>query len=426
MSKYFSFPFKIRSIAELFSSVEARFMKRQQDTRKGIYMYGDSNDIPQILIKYIANCAPARVACSLRGKYIAGKGFKDEKAANFVVNIKNGKPVTANQLLKEISTYSAMFGGAFALYIKRNGKGVKYAEVTGLELLRRRIDGDIEMNPLWGQSGFKDADTLIYPSYTETGERLGMFFEDKEKTKPLGEILYVYNKDAISYYYPIPEWFAGEFDLRSAISLSQLDLEMIENGFMPSAWLTFIGENFDTETEEGRRQKADIDTMIRSFTGRYERKDGTTGRGSIGYSFATTKDEAPIITPFDNSTVISGTIEKRDDVERKVSRWFEVNPVLLGYDAATTLGNTQALANAEMMLNNSVKFNQELIIETFEMLYPEIDWSIEQFRNIDYIPQQVYNTLTDDEIRATAGYEPLDETQRVEMTSKKPIKILQQ
>ena len=53
------------------------------------------------------------------------------------------------------------------------------------------------------------------------------------------EIAYFYQKDAISFDYAVPDWFASEFDIRTGTELMLLDNEMVTNGFMPSAIITF-------------------------------------------------------------------------------------------------------------------------------------------------------------------------------------------
>lgn len=83
-----------------------------------------------------------------------------------------------------------------------------------------------------------------------------------------------------------------------------------------------------------------------------------------------------------------------------------VNPVLLGYDAANTLGNTQALANASAELANLVESDQQDITDVFTMLWPDKDWSIKRFNPISYIPDKILDDLTPDERRALVGYQP--------------------
>jgi len=71
------------------------------------------------------------------------------------------------------------------------------------------------------------------------------------------------------------------------------------------------------------------------------------------------------------------------------------------------LGSNQTFKNALLILQHSVIEDQNLIIEALNLIFPDKDFSIKQLQLVDYIPVEVLAKLSDDEIRALSGYEPL-------------------
>lgn len=381
-----------------------RFIPRKTVKQEGVYYYGSDNKLPQEIITLVGGCAALMKALRKRATYIASTGFADEASGNFIVDPKTGK--TANQLLAELAFPKSMFSSV-DLYVMRDVSGrVASVQATSHELIRRRLDGDFEINNLWGQAEFKKSDGIIYPAFKglKDTSNIGKYHHNG---KPLGEILYHWRKDAVSYHYPIPDWFAGEMDTRTSIELSAMDYEMSVNSFMSSFILTLVGQ-FEAEKPEGEYSYFDqVNNTLKNFTGGV--KNNATGlsdrfRGML--LTAETKDQIPSLQQFDVEKIISGSIEKREAVDRIIAMNCGVNPVLLGYDAANTLGNTQALANASAELANLVESDQQDITDVFKMLWPDKDWSIKRFNPVSYIPDKILDDLTPDERRALVGYQP--------------------
>ncbi|MCB0798841.1 MAG: hypothetical protein KDB85_14595, partial [Chitinophagales bacterium] len=148
------------------------------------------------------------------------------------------------------------------------------------------------------------------------------------------EIAYFYQKDAISFDYAVPDWFASEFDIRTGTELMLLDNEMVTNGFMPSAIITFPGNIDDTTEDDDGKTAADYrDDVIKGFTGNSRSTEtGKSGRMRVAVFDVGSKEEAPIIDTVAIEKIISGSIEKRDDIDRRICRLFGVRPILLGFE----------------------------------------------------------------------------------------------
>jgi hypothetical protein len=119
-----------------------------------------------------------------------------------------------------------------------------------------------------------------------------------------------------------------------------------------------------------------------------------------------TPEAIPQITIFPLAEMLDGVDKARTRVANAVCRHFSVPPVMIGLEAATILGNAQAIYNSLKMFMLMIKSRQQLIIEAFTVLWPQVDWSIKQLNIYDYLPSEVLAVLTPDELRLLGGYPP--------------------
>lgn len=378
-----------------------RFIPRQKNTGNADYIpYGKDNKLPQEIIELIGNNGTAMRAMRMRSKYIYADGFSE----NF--DLPANPKQTVNQLLAEVVVPVAMMQG-FCLQVLRNGEG-KVAEVhyLPLEWVRKHPDGGFSVNKTLGTAR-ESRDWDHHPVYLGREATTKQMEAMRKEYGKNAEIAYFYQKDAISFDYAIPDWFASEFDVRTGTELMLLDNEMVTNGFMPSAIITFPG-NIDDETPDDKgKTAADYrDDVIRGFTGNSRNTEtGKSGRMRVAVFDVGSKEEAPIIDTVAIEKIISGSIEKRDDIDRRICRLFGVRPILLGFEEASILGNQQALANASMQLAMDVVGEQQLICEAFKDVFG-IDFSISRFIPLNYIPDRILEDLTQDERREIVSYAP--------------------
>ena len=125
---------------------------------------------------------------------------------------------------------------------------------------------------------------------------------------------------------------------------------------------------------------------------------------------STTKDGLPEVVQFPLADLLDGVDKATDRVARKVSRHFNVPPVLIGLSDAAVLGNQQAMANGMKLFNHSILTDQNLITGAFKYIYPAFDWTLTTLNLIDFIPTEILSALTQDEKRAIAGYDALPTT----------------
>lgn len=385
----------------LFKSVpfQNMFIPESIDRTTGVYKYGKDNRLPNRLMAWVLDSGTAKKAQSKRATYIAADGFNDKTSSAIKVNALQ----TADQLLNEISGYLAYFKG-FALLIKRNLNDEKTVSCIAFQDIRKKEDGTFIYNPSLSSDRVDKKKEIIIHPYKKTLTP-AEFLERKDH----GEIIYAYNRSADNSYYPVPDYYAGIEDIRSSSELQKFDFETVMNAFVTSAILTIVGELNDTDQDaRGRTERDYFEEELEQFTGNVKDKDGFSRRNSMLIMTARTKDEIPVLTPFDAKVIVDASNTKRDIIDRACARLFGVHPVLIGFSDAQLLGNTQAISNASQELNNDVIPDQRLVTEVFSMLY-EGDWTVSGFRPFKYIPDVLLSELTPEEKRQLIGYKAIND-----------------
>lgn len=381
-----------------------------ENRSEGIYLYGIDDLLPNNNLRYINDCGVAKRCVRKKARYIQGDGFTNTELSKFKVNPKQ----TADQLLRTISSFAA-YNEGFALQVRRDTTA-KIVEVKSLpfQCIRKRINGDLTYNPKKGQyTGYSYSDTLnksettIHPEFRAkiTAKE---YAELMKAYKNQPEILYVYEETADNPHYPVPDYNAGIEDIQTCAEISKMDLELSENGFMPSGVLTtHVIDNVNKGGDNKTAYESFIEELD-NFTGKKKNQHGKSGRFKLLHIQVGDLAQAPKLEKYDAKAVLEGTNEKRDVIAREVCRLIGVHPILVGFSDAQVLGNVQALANVIAELNNYINPIQRMISETFATLYPGNDWTISQFNPINYIPEQALAVLTDNEIRNIYGYDEME------------------
>lgn len=391
------------------------------ETFKSTYLYGVDDLLPNNNLRYINDCGVAKRCVRKKARYIQGDGFASEQVSKIQVNPKH----TADHLLRAISSYVA-YNEGFSLQVRRDTTA-KIVDVKCIpfQCVRKRTNADLTYNPKKGQQGFRDSDTTIHPEFRKeiTSKQ---YAELMKAYKNQPEILYVYEETADNPNYPVPDYNAGIEDIQTCAEISKMDLELSVNGFMPSAILTTHKIDSVNKDDQGKTPYDYFAEEINKFTGKKKTynpnlyssraresgdislKEGLGGRFNLLHIMASSMAEAPKLDQYDAKTILEGTNSKRDVLAREVCRLFGVHPILAGFSDAQVLGNTQALANVIVELNSYINPIQRMISETFALLYPGQDWTITQFTPISYLPPELMEVLTDNEIREMFGYEPVE------------------
>ena len=384
-------------------NIENRYIKRKFDINKKQYTYGADDKLPQEIIEVLFSSKNAVKGMRKRARYMAAYGFSEPSQNNLIVG--NGK--TALKLLKAVTTQQAIFGGR-AYLVRRKADGtIGSVEEMEFELCRHRGDY-IGYNPTLGRNDYllnKEVKHPLFMGQVITSEQLQTILTTYDGRS---EIFYRFSKDAFSYQFPVPDWFSGEFTVRTDAELDLMSYEQANNAMITSGILITYGEDdVNNKGDDGLTASEALDADLRQFTGREKNEQGVSNRFKMVRVSVGDKAQAPDFIPLQNEKVMDSSITFRDAIGRDAIRLFDVNPVLCGYSDAAILGNQQALSNASMELVNSVEGEQNDIEEDFTILFGGT-WQLTKFMPISFIPDKVWEKLTDDEIRAIGGYKPLN------------------
>ena len=380
------------------------FFPEKQDHTTGEYSYGNNNKLPNMLMKWVLDSGTAKLAPEKRTEYIAAYGFID-KAAN---DIRVNEHQTAKDIITEIAGYLSYFKG-FSLRVQRDGN-LNPAKIKVLPFQDVRVLGGnkYRYNPSFSQAMFdKSKDQYIHGYIREKPDNIRL-----QKIMDNGELLYVFNKTADNPHYPVPVYYAGIEDVKTSSELQKFDFETVLNGFLTSAILTILGSVDDVNKDErGKTERDYLEEELKQFTGMGKSADGQSGRMRLLVMNARNKEEAPILQAFDSKIILDASNNKRDIIDRAVSRLFKVHPCLIGFADPQILGNKQAMANASEELNKSVIEDQVLIERAFQELFPEKGniFKMSTFRPITYIPDAILQDLTPDERRQLVSYPVLEQ-----------------
>ena len=365
------------------------------------FIYGEKDTLPNVLLRSINDSGTATNCVRAIASFVQGEGFINEQAQNFRVN----KYQNGNQFLSEIAQPVSIFEG-FVLRILVDMSGnIASIYKVGLKEVRKDVNGSIRWNPRMGESDYlksedrylKEFDPYLTPQQraqavrtelVECGEQVGtIFYPFKSKEFDFGDI------------YPIPDCNSGLEDIQSDASLQRLEKRNITKGFKPNVSIAMGGKLDDQNPDENGVTEADaFDETVKSFIG--------DEAASVMLLEGQTPEAIPQITIFPLAEMLDGVDKARLRVANAVCRHFSVPPVMIGLEAATILGNAQAIYNSLKMFMLMIKSRQQLIIEAFTVLWPQVDWSIKQLNIYDYLPSEVLAVLTPDELRLLGGYPP--------------------
>ena len=390
---------KFNRIARFFKNQVADITKQRAGFKR--YLYGSNDNLPNILLYSINDSGTATSCVSRLSSFVNGGGFIDEPAKNLKIN----KYQNANQMLAEISYPTAIFEAfAWRILFRLDGEiGSVYK--IGIKELRKQEDGLIRWNPRMGEKDYLKKDDKFLHEYDPqiTPQKRAEIIQEelKENGEQLGVIMYNFNCKEYDFgdIYPIPDSNAGLEDIKADAALQRLEKRNIVKGFKPNVIIAMAGKTDDQTLDENNKSESDYLTeTLQEFTN----EDGS----SVCLLEGQTKDAMPSVNVFPLADMLDGVDKARLRVANAVCRHFSVPPVLIGLEAQTILGNSQAIYNSLKMFMLVVTARQQMIIDSFKKLWPQYDWSIKQLNINDYLPHEVLAALSSDELRALGGYPP--------------------
>jgi hypothetical protein len=381
--------------------------KTYENKSEGYHKFGWNDNLPLEIIEAINNSGVAKKAAKKYAQYIEADGFAHENAAKFKVN----KDETADSILSKIGvSFSYLFSCAYHVSRKLDGS-VHEAKVMPMQKLRKKLNGNWCYNETIGTEKFDKSKWVDLQNFQGTIAPLSALEINKNEFGGRGEIYYIFDGNPFdSDIYAIPDFVASIEDLKTSSEISKMDYEAVLNGFVLGGVMTFVGD-FESQQkgEDGLTQRERIEASMEQFTGLRKNNDGLTSRFAVLTNFVSTPEQAPVYTGNDPKPILEASNTKRDIIDRAVCKLWGIHPVLLGFTEASVLGNDKAIAQASMMLKQSVNPIQRLITQSFENMFgTQIDWTISEVKD-NYIEPALLADMTPEERRNLLSLPPVEQ-----------------
>jgi|GEM_PF-3775190 len=402
--------------------VQNRYFGVQEDTRTGKWLIKDLPDAAgdekfyRRMIEVAKNSPTAQRATELLHSFIVADGFADRKFGESKANLFQ----TWDDLLFEMA-YTWVYCGGICLNVFVDPFSGEIKRIDSMPFYRvvRTTGKTFLVNPRFkGEKGYKTGDDVEYFPYNpgDTAQDRASEYTRQigEYKREIGYLFYAHIEKPLEEVYPIPAWFGVEYDMKLEYEYSKREYNQLRNGFKGEK-LIETGPLDDTPItgangeQTGPSEYEAFTSQIREAT-----KPGSVG-AIIHVERKTAGDGKEIgtkvidLNPYQNADDL-GT--RQDNCAYRVARGFGAPPVMVGLMPAGGIGDTKQLADEIQLLNDRINKEQRFISSMIRKLLGDerLNTEITTHNPISYIPEAVLAKMSDDEIRALAGLEPLTST----------------
>lgn len=372
-----------------------------QLSEKGWWYYGETDDLPNIIIEGINNSGTATQALKRKKQFIQAEGFKCEVTGNAPIDKKGG---TFNAILGDIVENTVKMEG-FALNLFFNSEG-KIASMKSIPVpwIRRKDDNTFVINRLMGEQNYRktqDIEIREFDPREDYAVRAARIKADTKKNggKQIGELYYAFEAKLGRNYdiYPIPSYYSGFDDIVSDGKISTLEMRNIVQGWRAPIVIT-TGQIDDINLDENDQSDLDkFNESIEEFLGEEA--------SPVMHLMGRTPEEMPQVTTIDIKEIVDMTEKATVRVGEKVARLMGVPPILIGFAKQGQLGNVQEVKNMMTLFYLTVTEWQEWISRKLEVIKPCLvngemyDFEITRLNPFDFLPDKVIDRLSDAELR---------------------------
>jgi hypothetical protein len=389
-------------IFNLFRSIAP---DKQKDNSQHILKWGKNNDFPQQLIKTIYESHTASASLDTYIDFLEGDGISQPDLAKFKIN----KKQTLDELHSVLCPDEGYMEGV-AIAIKYNALGEKI-ELTHLpfENVRLGIPDDqgyiskIHYNPLYGDSDFKDTDTICYDVYNPDPQVI-LSQAEAQGPKYYGQVFYFSHEKPMKRFYPEPFFYGGLkwFVIDNKIGI--FHERNIDNNFLLSVLFKMVGDPDEAlETDENGKVRKTVGQAFDEFLS--NEFSGAEKGGLVMALWAKVKDDFPEITPFPSNTNHElFTTLQRLTIDN-ISIATKVPPRLANIQVSSGF-STDEIVNSIKLMYQRVNKKQR----TLERIYKELltnfkdapdvsELTIRNINPVEVVPPEVWSALTREEQR---------------------------
>ena len=359
------------TIPMLFSAIDKTISKSipvltQEEVRGKEYIaYGEQNLYPQYLHQLYEDVTTLKSIVDGTSSFVAGDDAR-VNVPGFEVTL-NRKGDTARNMVKWLARDYLLYGG-FAISVIRNlGGGI--AEINYIDFQNVRSDKKNECffySEDWDKKYVRATKTLVYPK----------FMRDADAPS---SILYVKNDNGKTY--PVPRWSGAIRSAEIEKAIDNLHLNGLENGFMPSYIISFLG---GIPTDE---QKKEIEHDV------LEKFCSTDNAGRVLLNFANGEENSTKVEKLDIADFSERYTKAADRSREQIYCAFGAIPQLFGNMMASTGFNEVEFSTSWNLYNRTtVRDIQRVIGDAFDKIFGVKDsLSIKPFSIEDNNDEQIVN-----------------------------------
>lgn len=336
-------------------------------TQYGIQSYGEGNDYPQRILELLAASVTGGACCNVYKNFIAGKGFRDGRAYQSVIN-SDGE--TLDDLLHSIASDFATFGG-FAIHVNYNANGfITDMHCVPFEHVRLSIPSEesgavtsVRLHADWGKRNtnvrrWKASYIVEVDLYNPN---IDAILEGVDKAggwdNYKGQVYY-YSRNGKATY-PLPIFDAALTDMSTEEAISDITNRNACNGFLPAGLLVDICQEptAGMQTEDGLFMQGEPNGTELAI----QTMQGSKNAAKVAYAQVATREEIPEFVKFNGTNYDKEFTASRDAAKDSIGRAFNQPPILRAENVGAGFG-------AEIMQQaynyyNSVTTGERLLIE---------------------------------------------------------------
>lgn len=380
----------------------------QKDFSENTLRWGDKNDFPLLLAKYVQDSPAASACIETKAKFIKGAGFSDPDLMKIVVN-KNGQ--TLWDLHSILSDTLAMFEG-FAVNLKFSSEKT-ITNVFNMAIENARFvkpDDDlatnitsIKYNPYFGTADFQKKYTKEYALYDPSA-----LDDQLSKGKNFTGQVYYYGKTKPLYrFYPVPTYWSAKKWIYVDGKIQEFHAENLENGFFSSVIMQMIGDPSkmsnnpkymrEEKQADGSIKKIPTKTVGEEFSDMMgDSFSGTKKAGAALVLWANNKDSAAKIDAFPSTTNADMFVALQDLTTKNITIATRVPGILANISEGVSIGGdgNEIEAAIELMQSNTVDDRNRLAQFYNEVLLPNLVVGNQKIKKGSIVEIVNYNPVT--------------------------------
>lgn len=382
-----------------------------ENTAYNTYEFEDRLWLFDELLALTADSPMAALCLSRLESFLYAQGFNDPKSADFAINPFQKANAVLMQAVKAESRFES-----YALVVRNDISSLLPTSVyvQPIEKITKRTDGSYLINPRRRLEGlYNQVDDIHYQPYqsdiSKSEFRKIYEYQVKKYGRHLGRILYIYDPSpGQGEHYAVPSYYSADSDLMSDAEYARLQLFKVKNDFDASVIIQTaeFSDQPNVDASGLATLPSDLDIFERELR-KFTAKDPQERR-SIMHLQAPTPEMQAKVTPLNTLNGAQDMNATRFGIQSAVARAMQVPGVLVGLYQPGSIGDTKKIADEIALFNASLELRKFRLQRGFELIYPDMDWTIGAFNPINYIPTEVWAKMTDDEIRKAGGLPVLE------------------